>query len=136
MSDTNHDDSIGVRPAQIIPTHYGMLSHVITPGTPPGKSQPFCPIRPQGDWPHTDAQIAEWVREVIMLGKAKGLLYMPEAVRYFATNCYWPLKNFSDITRYQHLRVRKLAYELAVREHRNGVGASGNKFVDDAPEGI
>lgn len=135
MSNPVEDDPIGVRPAQIIPTTFGILTHVIIPGTPPGKNQPFCPARPKGRWPHTDAEIADWVKEVIRLGKAKGLLYMPEAIRYFATHCFWPPKKLGGINCPQHNRVRSMVFELAAREYQNGAGIYHN-FVDDAPEGI
>ncbi len=128
------DDFIGVRPAQIIPTNFETLSRVIIPGTTPGNKTPFCPVRPKGCWPHTNEQIKEWVREVIVIGKTTGFLYMPEAICYFATHCFWPPYRNGKICPH-HTRVHNLIWESAEEEYTSGVGVC-NHFVDDAPENI
>jgi hypothetical protein len=129
------DDDINIRPAQQISTNFPTLIKLIIPHTPAGARMPFCPIRPKGIWPHTDMEIAEWVRELIQFGKYSGYLYMPEALRYFAVHCFWPPigKNMARCP--HHDRIRLLVFRLAQKEYEYGI-ATRNKFVDDAPEGI
>lgn len=131
---TNDEDLIETRPAQIIPVTFSHLSSVIIPGTPPGKNQPFCPARPKGNWPHTDEEIADWVRQVIILGVNSGFLYMPVAIRYFAENCFWTIGTDGKKCPH-HERARNLAYNIALQEHSKGK-ITRKQFVDDAPEGI
>lgn len=145
MLNTNQDEEfirqnedtglIETRPAQIIPVTFSKLSSVIIPGTPPGQNQPFCPARPKGNWPHTDEEITDWVRQVIVLGIRSGLLYMPTAIRYFAEHCFWTHTTTDGKTCPHHERARNLAYNVALREHAKG-NIISNHFVDDAPDGI
>lgn len=130
----DEDEVIGFRPAQVISTTHEIISHVCIPGIPLGSNQPFCPARPKGQWPHTDKEITEWVKEVIILGKSTGVLYMPEAMCYFATHCFWPLQhNGSEWPHYD--RVRKLVWEVADKEYKSNIGPN-KQFIDDAPDVI
>jgi hypothetical protein len=116
----------------------GPLQHVSIPGRGPGHKGPFCPAKPSGDWLHTDEEVRQWVDDVIQAGIGEGRLYLPEAVAYFAANCYWPpYPTGSQGQCPESKRVRRIVMEYAPQVI-NRLQSHGGKspFVDDAPEGV
>lgn len=134
-------EDIATRPAQAIDStrNHANLRRVSIPGSTPGSKEPFCPAKPKGEWPHTEVEIEQWVKDVIDGGKARGLLYAADAVRYFVEG-FWPSYH-SGIKKGvcpEHTRACLLAFQYAVEEHKLAAWyrRQDREFEDDAPEGI
>lgn len=133
------------RPAQVISNNAHRAMHQVgTPGvgyggvSGNGNPQPLCPVKPAGQWPHTDEQVVNWIEDVVQAGMANGTVYMPQAIAYMANHCYWPRYRVEvpEGRCPQNVRVQDIIDQEARRIVARYAGVDSpdfQDFQDDAP---